>query len=1100
MLMTTALLSLFAACTNDDFISNGQGTQSGDAAMRPTVDVTLNVLGDGADTRFDFDKETGYQWQTGDKIGALLMDEVRGGVGPDVGNQAPQRPFENLEEWAQKPWTERYRLVDYVGTDYPFERQEDGTWKTNSKILEGNYFFTHPFADYMGNREAVHSVGEQKQNGRDWETAYGENQFFIGYARIHAGTQGEDVMSANLEMTEVLGAIGLTIKNMDSDAEAFKVEKVVLTCDDFSTLLKVNPVAAKYTGNDENIEVKPPFYNLDKSKIQWWSDPVGDETKLGYFNYANYEEVNTTGDRDEFGELIWKANSEFVEEYVDGYWVNNTGRSENYKRQDALRAVINKVPDSGNRAELTVENAPLLKEGESIQLVVMVPPYKQDISAGGENDPAKITNPIMLYVYTDKGLAGPINISNVKAEENSGISVTTDTGVTDVRPGRKTSVNVNLDVNFIQQGAVDLKVFNDSDLKQLIEWNKGKGRVYRALLQNDVTLTPEMSAMLMSEEWQNSNLKIEVEEGKTAKVTLAAGVDKKILNKVIADCEVVVEGELELDENSFVNGEYTTAYGAAYVATNTKKQTLENNKISVAESGKVTVTKAMTVSGTTNWRQQLLQFGENEGTVNINAQVNQLAIEDNQGEMTINAVVRLKSASKNTGHLTITANGNLGCDYGMLTNVGEKHGNYEADIEYAVIDNYGRISELLNLEYGKLVAHADAKEMIVEKNEGIIDITDDIEAQVSIKDAGDNGVIAFTATKEVEAKAIAEAGVNYLIVDGGSVVASEANGDIAAASVEYLKVTNNGGVIGGAKTIGFVNGNLQVGINGDVTLENLILGDGRKQSDYDHAIHVKDGIVTVKGSVDATGRSIAIASYDWQKYAVVDAFVQIDTKATLKAYGVLLGQDDDSKERIVKEGNETDAKLDNDGLVYLVEPGKSKAAVEWTGWDPKNINLVAPATITVENGNTLTETLNFYEDLSAVTTVVIMGNIDMANESKASFLNGKDVVIGGAATISNLNGTITVNNLTINADAVFQGTTARKTMLTVNGTLDVNAWMDVKTGWIEMKEVGKAGQASSTVEGSANNVPNSAIICYDKDGQLLRISNDADRWVVYNLD
>ena len=1095
MLMTTALLSLLAACTNDEFISNEQGAQSGDAALRPTVDVTLNMVGDGADTRFGFTKEEGYKWETGDKIGALLMDEVRGFEGPDKDNAKPVRPFENLEEWAQKPWTERYRLVDYVGTDYPFERQKDGTWKTNSKILEGNYFFTFPFADYMGNREAIHSVGEQKQDGRNWEKAYGDNQFFIGYARIHAGTQGEDVMSANLEMTEVLGAIGVTIKNKDSDAEAFKVEKVVLTCGDFSTLLKINPVSAKYTGNDENITVKSPFYNLDKSKIQWWSDPVGERE---YFNYANYEEVTSTGERDEFGELIWKANSEFVEEYANGYWVNNTGRSANYKRQDALRAVVNKVPKSGDRAELTVENSPLLKEGESIQLVVMVPPYKQHIEKVGGID--VITNPIMLYVYTDHGLAGPINISNVKAEENSGISVTTNNGVTDVRPGRKTSVNVNLDVNFIQQGAVDLKVFNDSDLKQLIEWNKGKDRVYRALLQNDVTLTPEMSAMLMSEEWKNSNLKIEVEEGKTAKVTLAAGVDKKILNKVIADCEVVVEGELELDEKSFVNGEYTTAYGAAYDDTNTKKQTLEGNKISVAESGKVTVAKAMTVSGTTNWRQKLLQFGENEGTVNINAQVNQLTFEDNQGEMTINAVVRLKSASKNTGHLTITANGNLGCDYGMLTNVGEKHGNYEADIEYAVIDNYGRISELLNLEYGKLVAHADAKEMIVEKNEGIIDITDDIEAQVSIKDAGENGVIAFTATKEVEAKAIAEAGVNYLIVDGGSVVASEANGDIAAASVEYLKVTNNGGVIGGAKTIGFVNGNLQVGINGDVTLENLILGDGGKQSDYDHAIHVKDGIVTVKGSVDATGRSIAIASYDWQKYAVVDAFVQIDTKATLKAYEVLLGQDNDSKERIEKEGNETDAKLDNDGLVYLVEPGKSKAAVEWTGLDPKNINRVAPATITVESGNTLTSTLDFYEDLSAVTTVVIMGNIDMATEAKGAFLNGKDVVIGGMAVISNLDGSITVKNLTINANAIFKGTTARKTMLTVNGTLDVNAWMDVKTGWIEMKEVGKAGQASSTVKGSANNVPNSAIICYDKDDQLLRISDGADRWVVYNLN
>ena len=1098
--MTTALLSLFAACTNDDFISDGQDTQSGDAAMRPTVDVTLNVLGDGADTRFDYSNETGYQWQAGDKIGALLMDEVRGFKGPDDGNKAPVRPFENLEEWAEKPWTERYRLVDYVGTDYPFERQEDGTWKTNSKMLEGNYFFTFPFADYMGNREAVHSVGEQVQDGRDWEKAYAENQFFIGYARIHAGTSGGDVMSANLEMTPVLGAVGLTIKNMDSDAEAFTVEKVVLECNDFSTLLKVNPVAAKYDGKDENINVNYPFYNLDVKKIAWWSDPVGDKKKLGYFNYANYEEVNTTGERDEFGELIWKANDEFVEEYGDGYWVNNTGRSDNYKRQDALRSVINKVPKSGNRAELTVTNSPLLKEGESIQLVVMVPPYKHNIK--GDNANATIENPIKLYVYTDKGIAGPINLSNVKAEENSGISVTTSTGLTDIRPGRKTSVNVNLDVNFIQQGAVDLKVFNESDLEQLIEWNEGQQRVYRAVLQNDVTLTPEMSAMLMSEKWQNSNLKIENESDKNYKVTLAAGVDKKILNKVIADCEVVVEGELELDEKSFINGDYTTAYGAAYEETSTKKQTITKNVISVAEGGKVTVAKAMTVNGTTTWRQRLLKFGENEGEVNINAQVNQLMFEDNQGEMTVNAVVRLKADSKNTGHLTITANGNLGCDYGKLTNVGETHGDvaYEENIEYAVIDNYGRISELVNGVYGKLIAHADAKEMIVEKNEGIIDITNDIEAEVQIKDPGTNGVIAFTATKDVEAKAIAKAGVNYLIVDGGSVMASEANGDINASSVKFLKVTNNGGVVGGKKTIAFANGDLQVGINGDVTLENLMLGNGTGRSGYDRAIHVKDGIVTIKGTVDATGRSIAIASYDWQKYAVVDAFVQIDTKATLKAYEVLLGQDNESKARIKDEGDESDAKLDNDGLVYLVEPIKSKQNVEWTGFDAKNINKVAPAEITVEFGTTLTETLEQYEDVSAVTKVIIKAKINMATDAKGAFLNGKDVEIstdGNIAGLSNID-VITVKNLTINAPTTLSGNQDKTVMLKVSGKLEINEMLILSGGWIQMVNVvGVEGEGCPSISGSVGDVPDNEIICYDKDGKLMKYNRTAGYWTAY---
>ena len=99
VLMTTALLSLFAACTNDDFISNGQGIQSGDAAMRPSVNVTLNVEeGGDADTRLAFDKK--YQWEVGDTIGALLMDVMASDV----------RPNDDLEAWQERPWVARYEL------------------------------------------------------------------------------------------------------------------------------------------------------------------------------------------------------------------------------------------------------------------------------------------------------------------------------------------------------------------------------------------------------------------------------------------------------------------------------------------------------------------------------------------------------------------------------------------------------------------------------------------------------------------------------------------------------------------------------------------------------------------------------------------------------------------------------------------------------------------------------------------------------------------------------------------------------------------------------------------------------------------------------
>ena len=1093
--MTTALLSLFAACTNDEFISNGQGVQNGEAGLRPEVDVTLNLTGSGsADTRFDYSNETGYIWQEGDKIGALLMDEVRGNIGWDHDNEAPDRPFDNLEEWEAKPWTERYRLVDYVSTDYPFERQADGSWKTNSKMLEGNYFFTHPFADYMGNREAVHSIGEQVQDGRDWEKAYAENQFFIGYARIHAGTQGEDVMSANLEMIPALGAIGVEIKNMDSDAEAFKVEKVVLECDDFSTLIKINPVAAKYLGEDVNIQVKKPCYNIDVDRVEWWSDPVGaDKNKRGYFNYANYEEVTSTGTADEFGEIVWKANDKFEEEYVDGTWVNNTGRSANYKRQSALRAILNKVEDSGNRAELTVENSPVLKEGESIQLVVMTPVYTQRIINKEGKD--VVDNPINLYIYTDKGLAGPISISGVKKENEDGMSVTSNNPVTDVRPGRKSSVTVALDVNYIQKGAVDLNVYNESDLKQLIEWNEGQQRVYRANLKNDVTLTKEMSDMLMADGWKNTNLLIVT--GKDHKVVLGQGVDKNILDRVIVNGDVKVENELELGEKSFVNGTYTTAYGAGYETTAPMTQNVKNI-ISIAEGGKVTVVSPIGVTPTTNWRQTSLKMDENEGTLDINARVNLFSIEDNQGEMTVNAMVRLAENSKNTGHITVTTNGNLGADLNSitLTNEGEEHGDpaYEENIEYAVIDNYGRISELVNAKYGKLIAHAEAGDMILNSNAGIVDITEDIEAQVQVKTTPMTGDIAYTVAADTEAKAIAEAGITMLVVDGGKVLASTANGDIAAPSVKTLKVTAKGGTVGSDKEIAFSNTNLRVELNGNVTLKNLQLGDLERNAEN---ILVKSGKTTIQGTVDATGRNIEIASYDWQKYVKVPAMVQIDTKATLYAHGVVKASDkNDSGDELI---DDTDAKLDNDGKAVLKNPGLSMNDVTWTGNDAER-DVPAPATVTVTSGYTITAALDDYNDLSAVTTIEIMTAVNLAAEDAKTlaFISGKDIIIGNGGSISGLSGEnpLTVKNLTIDAATTLIGSQKNTVMMKVTGKLVINETLTLTDGWIQMASVvGVVGEGCPSISGDGDDVPNSGIICYDANGNRLRYNDAATQWV-----
>ena len=78
LFFTMALAGIFAACTNDDFLENGpaQGTVTGQE--RPTISgVTLNI--DEANTRVVLGNN-GYQFEEGDTISALLMDENNTGV------------------------------------------------------------------------------------------------------------------------------------------------------------------------------------------------------------------------------------------------------------------------------------------------------------------------------------------------------------------------------------------------------------------------------------------------------------------------------------------------------------------------------------------------------------------------------------------------------------------------------------------------------------------------------------------------------------------------------------------------------------------------------------------------------------------------------------------------------------------------------------------------------------------------------------------------------------------------------------------------------------------------------------------------------------
>lgn len=884
--MTTAFAALFAACSNEDFLDNVQNAPSTQDAQRPTVDnVVLNLVEDGAETRLGFGSN-GYAWEKDDVIGALLMDDWNDNV---LKGKRPST--EDPEEWADFTWTEKYILSDQIHTDYPFTRQEDGSWTCGTKMQEGNYFFAFPFASYEGKREALHDLSEQVQDGVTTESlqqAYAKNNFFIGYARIQAGTETDDVVSANLKMTPVLGAVGVTVKNVG--VESFTVKKIVLktpddVTDGFSTIIKIDPTKATYKGEDNDIAatMELPYYNVNVGKAQW---PLA-----YYFNYANYEEMTFDG-------TAWNYNDKFTERYEkDGELVNNTEKSLNYNRDNALRAVINPVAGTDHRVELTVKNSPVLESTQSANFIVMTNIYKYNNK----------DNTITADIYTDRGMIKDVEISNVKGEiKGNGVTVISENPIVEIAPNIVNKVTLEIDNNSVQ-APDEMNIFNEEDLMQFIEWNQTMRRPYTATLKNNITLTKEMSDLLTKED-VNSTLIIKMDDKK--KLTIAKDAAANILDYVLVDGDIVVENALVLGSKSYVKGTFTGLIGSTNDHSTTKQ------KIKIAENASVTVSGSIESKTTGDQKNKELVISENKGTLTINADVNKLTVKENRGTMDVNAVVTIAGDSENKQNATLTigANGNLACAE-KLTNAG-----LAAQEEYAVIYNNGKIYNLVNAAYGKVIV-GEEKGIVtnVNNNAGIIDISANIEADINKKD---EGTIAYTVAKDaaVTMKSIKEAKITELTVDGGSVTSVKTDGVVDATTVKKVIVTENGGAMG-IKEIGSTFSNAAFEINGDVTLYNLTIGGD---------IDVKAGTTTIRGTVDAKNSAITLASYDDKKYVSYDATLNVATSTdTLIAASIA---------KVSGQPKAGEAKVSNQGSVKLANTNVS--TVVWTGNNATNQDAV----------------------------------------------------------------------------------------------------------------------------------------------------------------
>ena len=72
LFLATALMASFAACTNEEIVSD---VQQNVATGRPTVDNVKLTFGENVDSRLVYEGK--WKWEATDKIGALLMDNVK---------------------------------------------------------------------------------------------------------------------------------------------------------------------------------------------------------------------------------------------------------------------------------------------------------------------------------------------------------------------------------------------------------------------------------------------------------------------------------------------------------------------------------------------------------------------------------------------------------------------------------------------------------------------------------------------------------------------------------------------------------------------------------------------------------------------------------------------------------------------------------------------------------------------------------------------------------------------------------------------------------------------------------------------------------------
>lgn len=253
---SVAAVALCASCS-DNILEEMESAPVAQGQERPTVEATVK-FGKASDTRLTL----AGVWENGDVINAMLMDRVS--------PTAPNYYYSDPAAWAAYSWSGKYELVNYINTNYPFSyNAKEDLWHAPTRLVEGNYFFTYNGnaakseegePTYDGSRQHMHELTKQVQYGgtkADMQKAYGDNQYYVGYAKIKStddkGAKVTDL--TDVIMVPVLNPIGFQIKNIGT--ETYKINKIAITGSNLASKITIAPrnSGINTASHDEIIEL-----------------------------------------------------------------------------------------------------------------------------------------------------------------------------------------------------------------------------------------------------------------------------------------------------------------------------------------------------------------------------------------------------------------------------------------------------------------------------------------------------------------------------------------------------------------------------------------------------------------------------------------------------------------------------------------------------------------------------------------------------------------------------------------------------------------------------------------------------------------------------